>query len=216
MSSHLIGNVFFEIVSVEKPWGRTMEANTTALYADMKEYTKKDSSRLQGKLTIERIRTSGDWPKLKAKAACTRHLSFYARSLCERFNSGSVHDQRRLALCKLLCQFYTAVESEGMFMRAETKAEIARLGSQFVGLYSALAMEAASQNIRAWKLTPKFHLFQHLCEWQCQEYPNPRFYWTYADEDMVGSMVEVAQSCHTRTMAETALYKWLVLLFLEV
>ena len=42
---------------------------------------------------------------------------------------------------------------------------------------------------------------------------NPRCYWTYADEDMVGHMIEVAQSCHPVTLAATAMFKWLVLQF---
>ena len=53
----------------------------------------------------------------------------------------------------------------------------------------------------------------HLCEWQGPELGNPRFYWTYSDEDMVGTMVEVAESCHASTMAATAMVKWLVFAF---
>ena len=67
---------------------------------------------------------------------------------------------------------------------------------------------------RKWKATPKFHLFSHLTEWQIPDLGlNPRFYWTYADEDLVGQLVEVAQSCHPSTLAPVALTKWVILLF---
>ena len=41
----------------------------------------KSMSRVQGKLTVERLRTDGGWPKLKAKAAATRHLVHFALEL---------------------------------------------------------------------------------------------------------------------------------------
>ena len=60
---------------------------------------------------------------------------------------------------------------------------------------------------------PKAHLFQHLCEWQAVELGNPKFYWVYADEDLVGHMIEVGRSCHPTTVATTALFEWLLLAF---
>ena len=213
VSAHLVGNVFWEVISA-KPWASTTEANVSELHKDLNEFTKKDTSRLQGKLTIERIRTTAEWPKLKAKAACTRHLSVYEYHIAQRFYSGSLHDQRREASCKLLCRFYEIIADEHMFLPDDHRKELKTLGGQLVGLYTSLAQEALENGIRAWKMTAKVHIFQHLCEWQAAEYQGPRFYWTYCDEDMIGHMVEVAQSTHQRTVVQTCLYKWLVLVFL--
>ena len=44
---------------------------------------------------------------------------------------------------------------------------------------------------------------------------NLRFFWCYSDEDMVGQLVEVAESCLPSTMSTTALFKWLTLVFAE-
>ena len=66
VSAHLIGNVFWEVIST-KPWANTTEANVSELHKDLNEFTKKDTSRLQGKLTIERIRTTAEWPKAESK-----------------------------------------------------------------------------------------------------------------------------------------------------
>ena len=38
---------------------------------------------------------------------------------------------------------------------------------------------------------------------------NPRGYWIYADEDLVGTIVEVSSSCHPSTLAPVSLTKWL-------
>ena len=41
----------------------------------------------------------------------------------------------------------------------------------------------------------------------------PSLFWVYSDEDLVGKMVEVAESCHASTTAAIALVKWLVAAF---
>ena len=213
-ASHIIGNILWEVVRMNM-WGTTIEQNTEALHSDIKAWyaSIKDRSPLQGKLIPERLRTSGQWPKLKAKAACTRHLASYAVNVATRFNSGSPHDQRKLALAKLLEQFYSIVASEDMFLSETAKRELPRMGRQMMGLYSALSIEAAGKHERLWKMTPKFHCFQHLMEWQSVEVCNPRFYWVYADEDLMGHISEIAQSTHVRTMHEVVMYKWMLLAF---
>ena len=65
------------------------------------------------------------------------------------------------------------------------------------------------------KVGAQNHHFLHVCEWQAVEYANPRFYWTYADEDLAGTMAEVASSCHPTTMATSAMFKWLHIAFVK-
>ena len=63
-------------------------------------------------------------------------------------------------------------------------------------------------------MSPTWHLFLHLCEWAIPDTGlNPRSYWTYADEDIVGNLIEVAEGCHPATMAVVALTKWVLLAF---
>ena len=100
-----------------------------------------------------------------------------------------------------------------MFFDNETKARLPLIGRQMCGLYAQMATEALAAGRKRWKMTPKVHLVQHLLEWQCLSAGNPRFYWTYADEDLVGSMIEVAESCHASTLAITVMVKWLVFSF---
>ena len=57
--------------------GGTQETAISLLDERLRKWYKdtKFRSRLQGVLAVERLRTSKMWPKLKAKAAATRHLS---------------------------------------------------------------------------------------------------------------------------------------------
>lgn len=152
----------------------------------------------------------GDWPKLKGKAAQIRALAPFALHL-----AASHLSRQHVLLCQMLVRFYDIIAVGDRWLSEDDKKELKELGPRLVGLYSRFAAKAFADGERMWKLVPKFHLFQHLCEWQAQEWGNPRYFWTYSDEDMVGQMITVAESCHPRTMAVTALYKWLVVVFEE-
>lgn len=210
VASHVIGNVIQACCSRKAFHPGTLDQNLAALQERMDAWYKRHSvdSRLRGKLTKERVRTSGKWPKLKAKAAQTRHLAPFARELAEEFL-----DVRCQALCQLLCRFYEVLASQGMFLDEDAKLELPQVGRRLCGLYAQLSRESFQAGSKRWKMTPKVHLMLHLCEDQAPSVGNPKFYWVYADEDLVGQMVEVAEACHASTMAATAMAKWLVLIF---
>ena len=187
---------------------RRLHENIKQWYKDRKERTK-----VQCEITVQRLRTQGGWPKLKAKAAATRHLADYALHLVQQHGTMAVEDRRMLGVCQSLVRFYTILNEESRFLSPVAKIEVAKVGQQLVGLYTALATEAKERGLKLWKLQPKLHLFLHLCEWQAPHKGNPRFFWTYADEDLAGTMAEVAASCHPATMSSSGLFKWLHIAF---
>ena len=120
------------------------------------------------------------------------------------------------ALCQLLCKFYETLEDGSQFLTEEARRELPKLGNRFGNLYQQLAENSFRAGVKLWKLSPKLHLFMHLTAIQCVLYGNPRYYWTYADEDLVGMMIEIAETCHPATMAFTVLFKWLHVFFDKV
>ena len=74
-------------------------------------------------------------------------------------------------------------------------SELPGLGQRLCRLDAKLSTEALGRKDKLWKVTPKLHIFQHLCEWQGPELGNPAFYWVYAEVDLVGQMKEVAEAC---------------------
>ena len=98
-----------------------------------------------------------------------------------------------------------------MFPPKPVRDEMAQLARGFMTVYGHLSPEALADGIRAWKMTPKFHMFVHMSE--DQNLINPRFYWTYSDEDLQQIMKEIAKSLHPNHLAPMVLLKWLVLQF---
>ncbi|MCP4243256.1 MAG: hypothetical protein GY772_22090, partial [bacterium] len=59
-----------------------------------------------------------------------------------------------------------------------------------------------------WRLKPKHHLFQHLVEEQVFQLGNPRGYWTYTDESIMGVLsVMAAATPDPRGVCEQVLWK---------
>lgn len=116
------------------------------------------------------------------------------------FGLATKEEKQILALCQLLVRFCEILDEESQFLSASAKVELLDLAQKFVGLYTALATRAKEQGVKRWKLNPTLHLFQHLCEWRATTDCNPRFHWSYSDEDLAGMMADVASSCHGQTM----------------
>ena len=214
VSSHVVGNIIWELLP---RLGANRALQLKELDRRLKEWgrTTQSANRLQGDITEERIKTSGGWPKFKSKAAPAKHLKKFVLGLlldcvgaCD-----DLHHRRRVRCAELMSRFYDIIDEEGRFLSAASETELAALGNEFGLVYASLHAEAAAAGKRLWKLVPKMHLFIHLTTQQVRYAGNPRFFWTYGDEDMVGQLVEVAQSCHPLTMAETALFKYSVLKF---
>ena len=218
VASHVIANIFWIVVIIRGAFGG---ANIPDKIARLNNAVKKwysdnrITSKLQGKLTEGRLRPDGKYPKLKAKAACTRHLAAFALHLITLYHDGSTDDDLAKAVCTLLVRFYEILDSQSQFLDPFVRDEIPVLGQKMAQMYATLARRAFDRNVRLWKMHPKLHMWEHLTEEQAIEFGNPRYWWTYADEDLVGLMTEVAVSVHPKTLACNVLYKWLLLHFDE-
>ena len=80
MACHILANILFDMMRSGAFGGTNIPGQLKGLREALDEWYRRNKGRyrIQGKLTIDRIKTSSDWPKLKAKAAATRHLAFSA------------------------------------------------------------------------------------------------------------------------------------------
>ena len=102
VAAHIIANIMMACISLHV-WGSNQDLGIVGLRAALAEFYKltKCQKKMQGKLTIERIRTQNGWPKLKAKGAVTRHLAPFALQLAESYLG-----VREQMLCRLLVRCY--------------------------------------------------------------------------------------------------------------
>ena len=217
MCAHVLGNIFW-IMAVRRRvlGGRTHALAIANLETYIKSWVKRTRcpSGLRGKLTVERVRTSNGWPKLKCKGATARHLIVCGLALMNEFgNPADLQDAQMIALCTLLSRFYDILYENSFFLSAAAKLEMPRLGQRFAEIYTNLARGAVEAGVRCWKLAPKLHLWEHLTEYQAVHFGNPRYYWCYADEDLVGLIVGLASGVHPITLPESLLFKWLHIQF---
>ena len=172
--------------------------------------------RIQGKLTWGRVKASGEWPKLKAKAAVSRHAVKFALYSIEKhlgYVDGTIHDKRVYAVCKLLSRFYDILDEEKRFLRDAAKSELVHISENFMDIYEKLATEAVAARLRRWKLVQKFHTYQHLCERQIPMFGNGKWFWTYSDEDLQRIVKEIGITLHSSTICHMILYKWAVVFY---
>ena len=221
ISSHIIGNVMWYVAVIRGHLGgRIYAERIKALDSRVKDWYKKTKCpyKIQGPVTLERVRTSKQWPKFKSKAAATRKLAQFAFELICEFSDPTDehwgrHDILAQGVCQLLCRFYELLASNSMFLSPEGRVEIQEVGNMLASMYAQLSNIAWAMDVKLWKMNPKLHCFIHLCVDQAPYDGNPRFYWTYSDEDLIGQLIDIAEGVHPSTLAFAVLYKWLVCVF---
>ena len=212
VASHLVGNIMHDVMR-QGHWGNTQSDQAAKLDQHLKAWYKsqKEGTRIDGKITFQRVKKSDDWPRLLAKAAPTRRLAPYALALATEFDRGSEHDKLRKGAAQALVKIYDIFEREPRFPSMAARGELADLSVAFMGIWGRLSSEALSIKSREWKMSPKFHLMQHILEHQ--SWLNPRCTWTYSDEDLQRILKSVALSCHPTNVPHMVLFKWAVATF---
>lgn len=192
-----LGNLFW--AALPKLEGKNREQRIAALFIKMQEFYKrtKVSSKLDDlKETMLRKKPTSA-PKLRSKAAEARFLIPFAKELAQDIFSGeNTMDQAIKESAILLNSCYE------MLSKSKYSHELlADSCKRFCVLYGAL--EACTPD-PFWKVKPKFHLFQELCE---LENTCPSTCWTYRDEDFGGSIATAARSRGGRQSQATTSFK---------
>ena len=132
--------------------------------------------------------------------------------LCLEQTDETPHTKYRSGCVQALDDFYNLLSNSPRTLDAKALADLQSYGKRIYSYYAALSKLTHEA---CWKLTPKLHLVCHLVDVVAPRWGNPRSYWCYGDEDMIGHMKEVAMSCHPNTMHSVALYKWCLMLSMQ-
>ena len=159
--SHVIGNLLWYLACIRKVFGNCSQADCIKkLNQHMISWYKRTKcpNRIRGELKTEDLRKSGDYPKLRAKAAATRHLAPYVQELMTQFCTDDINERRMKRLIEILCQFYNILQEESMFLSASSKEVLPIIGQRAAELYTMLSEHFLEAGLRLFKPTPKLHL----------------------------------------------------------
>jgi hypothetical protein len=182
VTADVLGNIFKMLLG--KMAGGTDKDRCGNLFLDIITYYNNTAvdSRLDN-LTLSMLGKAGKPPKLRAKGAEARFLVPYALEATQRLLAQD-HPVEGAArqLVAHLAACYDCLSS------ATFNAAVLRENSRKFALLF-VALEARSEP-PAWKVKPKLHLFQEMCETtdSC-----PSLCWGYRDEDFGGSLSQLSR-----------------------
>lgn len=172
----VIAHVFHELLpSME---GTTLTQRCGALFALIKQYYKTFQVKDQlDALEPKMFTVSGDGKanKMKCKAAVARHLVPFLPIVCRNVLSSDNERHGTIqALVNNLAECYRLMADSG-------SEDLQKASRRFANSYTALeAAELLERPDSAhWRIKPKLHLFQELCEFGTRD---PRSFWCYQDE----------------------------------
>lgn len=158
------------------------------------------------KLTFGMLRQDGK-PRLKAKAAKTRHLvPIVLTMLHDHFPPKNDRELRRLRCLEYLNAAYQELNN----WKEDSPGRLEFACRRHVLLYLSLSREALASNCHdwvQWRWKPKHHMVLHLSGEQARRMGNPSLWWCYSDEGAIGQAVDLAESVHPRTLPKAALTK---------
>ena len=191
VSQDVIGNLFWLLLS--KMTGPNQEERCKELYRQIDSWYKLQDN-LPGKLdhlTIKiRKKKSASTPKLKAYGAEVRGLIGFAKFAAhEWLDKTNPFEQTVVLAVDELASCYSCLSHNQIFARDRLCVHSQRLCT----FLRALEDKAPHP---LWKVKPKAHRFQHMCE-TCHNHP--RECWTYRDEDFGGTLSKLARSAGGKT-----------------
>lgn len=184
VAADFLGNLFFMLLS--KFPGANMKLRCSALFVELQGwYARNDVTSRLDNLTVSMIRQPKKPPKLRAKAAEARALVPFALEMAETKLSSAVPQEQAAQLCaKHLAKCYDCLSSS-----QHSQQVMADSCRSFCLLYCRL--EARSENALFWRVKPKMHLMQELCERSNGSIPSMS--WCYRDEDFGGTMSKLCR-----------------------
>ena len=152
---HILGSIFILLAIERNIFGGANYADRVGkLQADLRRWYKGQTtiSKVAGTITLESLRTSAGWAKMRAKGAAARHLVPYALQLMEAHRDESSEHKMALQIVRLLARFYDVLKSQGRFLSAACCEEMPRIGQELAILYGALSSLMVAVGTKRWKI----------------------------------------------------------------
>ena len=187
--------------------GSDIEERFRVATTSLRSYAKSHGHCLKlKKLTKKKIQwESKKYPEFKGSGSDAHVVSVWLENVLQP-NATQYHDLLTLLWSgnHAMRVFYNGNRFLDMPERETAKL----LGKIFVQTYMRLANEAISQHELMFRVKPKTHLFDHLCE--CRVARNPSVYATWMDEDWLKKISKTMKLTNSKTAQKRVLERWLL------
>ena len=206
MAQDCAGNVLFEIF--ESLGGVASRPQATT--ARMKHYMQDGATDFGVELPLTKLQYTAFMnegvPRLRMKAAVTRHLLLVLLRMIEiHFPPRDDHDRRVYLCLRCLCLMYEEFYSWSGKRSRQRARELYR---RHFALYMSLARNrlVPGQPWLQWRPKPKHHATHHVFD----QTGNPAQFWNYGDESAIGWASNVAETVHVSVLPRALMQKFLV------
>jgi hypothetical protein len=150
-----------------------------------------------GGLKLDHYHKPGDWSRLSAKAAHSRHLVPVMAKVLEGRGFHSERDFHRYRCYELIHLSLQILERNDMFL-PDNEAELLSSASDYFLLhYNWLTDHYHAKGVLRYNFTMKNHYLWHCMDWA--RFLNPRFSWNYSFEGQMGLICRVSAACTAGT-----------------
>jgi len=148
----------------------------------------------------------------RVKGAEARHLVLPIQDIWEDWHDpDSSFEVHMLRLLRALASMNACLECQTYRLPRRVAAQFRESCSSALQHYNVLSSRASEFGRgMSWHQVPKFHVMEHIAVQA--SFQNPRWSWTYVDEDFMGILKDIVESCSVATpwdevMAKT-IQKW--------
>ena len=139
--------------------------------------------------------TPTKYPTLGSKGAVCRHTMPMLNLVLRRLGPDTDTFGHVRFMLEGLCTFYNVIAAEGMWLEPGAALE-AEQGLLRAGVHlQTLCHQSMTSGRQLFHMTEKSHYAQHIGLDLLRTGSNPRFGWTYGDEDFMGRISQVCRPC---------------------
>ena len=184
-TSDFIGSLF-ALVLLPRMAGHSESSRCSNLFLAIRSfYERTGAENRLNNLTVSMFKSGKKGFKLRAKAAEARGLVPFCKEICHRLLSPQVLlENTIIQAADSLSDMYDCLAAD----RFESD-KLAQACRRFCLL--VVALEQTCPETKGWRVKPKLHLLQEMCE--CSD-NRPSQMWTYRDESFGGDMAKAARS----------------------
>ncbi len=118
----------------------------------------------------------------------------------------------RAVNCCSIAALTVLLDTAGPVLTVAQARRAQRLGRAYLLSHSELARQSAEQGMKSFKLTPKFHYFDHILE-DLSNRENPKWFSCMMDEDYMGRVTRVTGKCHRVSCVRRCLLRYRLCLY---